>query len=113
MREPWFDANSWAWLPGTLLGIFGGLWGSLAGILAPQGKAQPLVLGLSWLLISLSLLMLAAGVMALASGQPYGVWYGLGWPGLLGTLVLAPLLPLVRKRYREAEERLMRDEHPN
>ncbi len=113
MAEPWFDANSWAWLPGTLLGCLGGLWGSLVGIFAPQGKARPTVLGFGWLLFGASLLLLAAGLTALVNGQPYGIWYGLGFGSLIGTVVLGPMLPLVRKRYREAEERRITDGHPN
>lgn len=104
MVEPWFDANEWAWLPGTLLGVFIGLWGSIAGALAPQGKARPMVLGLGWLLFGMSLVLLATGVAALVNGQPYGVWYGLGLGGLIGTVVLGPIFPIVKKRYREAEE---------
>jgi hypothetical protein len=113
MIEPWFDANQWAWLPGTLLGVFGGLWGSLLGILAPQGKGRPLVLGLGWLFLGLSLLLLAAGLTALVSGQPYGVWYGLGLTGLVGTVVFAPLLSGAKKRYQEAEQRRMTDRQLN
>jgi hypothetical protein len=109
MVEPWFDEIHWAWLPGTLLGVFGGLWGSLVGVLAPQGKARPQVVGFGWFLLGLSLILLAAGMTALVSGQPYGVWYGLGLPGLLGLVVIAPLLPVANKRYREAEERRIRD----
>jgi uncharacterized membrane protein len=110
MNEPWFDPIRWSWLPGTLLGVLGGLWGSLAGTLAPRGKARPLVLGLGWLLFVASLVLLAAGLTALVSGQPYSVWYGLGLAGLVGTLVIAPLLPIARKRYRQAEERRMQAE---
>ncbi len=109
MAEPWFDANEWAWLPGTLLGVSIGLWGSLAGVLAPQGKARSFVLGLGWWLVGLSLVLVAAGLTALISGQPYGVWYGLGFGGLIATGVLGPILPVVRKRYREAEERRVTD----
>jgi hypothetical protein len=105
MAEPWFDAIRWGWLPGTLLGVLGGLWGSLAGVLAPQGKARFLVLGLGWLFLGMSLVLLAAGLTALASGQPYGVWYGLGLAGVIGTVVLGCLLPISRNRYREAKER--------
>lgn len=110
MNDPWFDPNYWAWLPGTLLGCLGGLWGALAGTFAPQGKGRPLILGLGWLFVAVSLILLAAGMTALATGQPDGVWYGLGLPGVVGTLCLGPLLPLVRKRYREAEERRMQAE---
>ncbi len=109
MTEPWFDANQWAWVPGTLLGVLGGLWGSLTGVLASQGKAQALVVGMGWLLLGVSLVLLATGLTALISGQPYGVWYGLGLPGLVGTVVIAPLFPVVNKRYREAEERRLNE----
>jgi hypothetical protein len=110
MSEPWFDANHWAWLPGTVFGCLGGLWGSLGGILAPQGKARPLVMGLGWLLFLASVGLLAAAVTALAVGQPYGIWYGLGLPGLLGVGLMGALLPVARLRYRQAEERRMQAE---
>jgi hypothetical protein len=110
MNDPWFDPNRWAWLPGTLLGVLGGLWGGLAGTLAPQGKARRLVLGSGELLQWLSVILLGAGLIALFTGQPYGIWYGLGLAGLIGTVVLGPALPQIRKRYREAEERRMQAE---
>jgi hypothetical protein len=59
--------------------------------------------------MGVSLVMLTAGLTAFVSGQPYGVWYGLVLPGFLGTFVIAPLLPVAKKRYREAEERRMRE----
>jgi hypothetical protein len=68
-----------------------------------------LVLGLGWLLLGVSLVLLAVGLTALVSGQPYDVWYGLGLPGLIGAIVIAPLFPVINKRYREAEERRMAD----
>jgi hypothetical protein len=62
-----------------------------------------MILGLGGLLFGASLVLLAAGLTALFSGQPYGVWYGLGLGGLIGTVVLGFVLPVVRKGYREAE----------
>lgn len=110
MAEPWFDPMQWAWLPGTLLGVLGGLWGSLAGVLAPQGKARPLVLGLGWSLLGVSLFLFAAGLTALASGQPFGVWFFLLSAGLLGEIFVV-LVPVVRKRYQEAEQQRMSEEY--
>lgn len=105
MTEPWFDPIRYAWIPGTLLGVGGGLLGSLAGVLAPRGKAKALVLGLHVSMLVVCFGLLVAAVVALTQGQPYGVWYGLGLPGLIGSTVLGGLLPVVLTRYKEAEQR--------
>jgi hypothetical protein len=105
MNEPWFDANSYAWIPGTLLGVLCGLWGSLVGILAPRGKAKSLVLGSLGLMLAASAICLSLGVLALLKHQPYGVWYGLMLPGVVGLVVLGSLTPVAFARYREAENR--------
>jgi hypothetical protein len=105
VTDPWFDPNRYGWVFGAALGIAGGVLGSLAGSLAPRGKARPLVIGLFVACIVLCALMLAAGVLAYLGGQPWGVWYGLGLPGVLGIFVLGGLMPVVQKQYREAEQR--------
>lgn len=107
MNEPWFDAIRYAWIPGTLLGVLVGLWGSLVGALAPRGKAKPLVLGSLGILLASALICLIAAIAALLSHQPHGIWYGLLLPGVIGLLVLGPLTPLVIMGYRQAEFRKM------
>lgn len=107
MSDPWFNPNLYAWIPGTMLGVVGGVLGSLAGTLAPAGKARRLVIGAFWGVLGLSAVLLAISVAAFISGQPYGVWYGLGLPGVIGLIVFGPLLPTVYLRYRQAEERRM------
>ncbi len=103
MTEPWFDANQYAWIPGTALGVLGGTWGTLVGILAPRGKGKPLIIGLWGLLMAYSLVLLITGVFALTQNQPYGIWYGLAFPGLLGLVLLGSLSYVMRLRYRQAE----------
>lgn len=105
MSDPWFNPNLYAWIPGTIFGSLAGVMGGLAGTLAPRGKAKTLVLGAWWLFTSVAAAFLLLGVVAFFSGQPYGIWYGFGLPGLIGTLLFPALLPVVQKRYREAEER--------
>jgi hypothetical protein len=107
MTEPWFDANAYAWIPGTVMGCLAGLWGSLAGILVPQGKGKGLVYGMATLLLACAVVSLGLGMYALFTGQPYGIWYGLGFPGLLISVILIPLLITVGNGYRKAEERRM------
>ncbi|MBK9114436.1 MAG: hypothetical protein IPM22_02015 [Betaproteobacteria bacterium] len=107
MAVPWFDPNLYAFIPGTLLGVVGGTMGALAGTLAPRGRARAFVVGAFAAMLALCAVMLVAAVVALAAGQPYGVWYGLGLPGLIGIVVFGALLPVVLARYREAETRRM------
>ncbi len=105
MSEPWFDPNLYSWIGGTAIGVAGGVLGTMIGILAPRGKCKRLVLGLHLGLIVVSLGFLVAGIVALAAKQPYGVWYGLLLPGVIGTFVFGSLLPTIRLRYRQAEMR--------
>ncbi|HEY2154335.1 MAG TPA: hypothetical protein VGH33_01810 [Isosphaeraceae bacterium] len=107
MTTPWFDPNAWAWLPGTLFGCLGGLWGGCAGMLAPKGKARGFVLGAGLLFIASAIAFLIAAIVAYRVGQPYGVWFGLGFPGVQGLILFPLLLPVVVHRYRQAEERRM------
>jgi peptidoglycan/LPS O-acetylase OafA/YrhL len=111
MKDPWFDPNAFAWIPGTSLGVLGGTWGSLMGCLAPQGKGKSIVVGTGIALFLLSIAFLVLAIVAVTTGQPYGIWYGLLLPGLLGTFLIPSLLFVVRIRYREAELRKMSAMH--
>ncbi len=107
MKEPWFDPNAYAWIPGTMLGVFGGLLGTLMGVLGSRGKARGLVTGMLKGGIVACAALAATGIAALALGQPYGIWYGLLLPGLLGVGILLPLRPVLRRTYEQAEARRM------
>jgi hypothetical protein len=109
MAEPWYDPNWYGWIPGASLGVVGGLWGTFAGLI---GRHRPaLVTGSLWLWLAGSVVLLATAVYALVQGQPYGVWYGLGLPGLLGTCMgiffLFTIRPVLLRAQREEEERRM------
>lgn len=108
MNEPWFDPNSMAWIPGTVLGVSLGLWGSIVGTVARQGQGRTAVLTINWVLELISLGLLVGGLVALLSGQPYGVWYGLLLPGLIGVGLTTWLILALPKFYRLAEQRKMR-----
>ena len=104
MNEPWFDPNAYAWIPGTMLGVYGAVLGTLMGVLGSRGKARGLVRGLHTAgLVACSALALA-GIAALLLGQPYGIWYGLGFPGVLGIGILLVLRGSLRRGYEQAEQ---------
>jgi hypothetical protein len=106
MNDLWFDPRLYAWIPGTLLGVIGGgIGGPLIGVFAPRGKFKAFVLGFYSMLIAACALLLIFGVVAYLTGQPYGVWYGLGFPGILGLIIFGSLLPVVLAQYRQAELR--------
>lgn len=114
MAEPWFDPSMFGvWfgtIGGGVLGPLGGLWGGLAGWLAPQGRGRTGVLMIGWGFFGTGVLLLAVGVYALAAGQPYGIWYGPCLIGGLFTVLFGALTPVVRHRYDQAEQRRLQAE---
>jgi hypothetical protein len=103
--DPWFNPSLYGWLPGTVFGCTVGLYGGITGWLAPRGRARGLVLGALWTFLAASTGFLAIGIFGLLSGQPYGVWYSLMLPGVIGVLVLGFNAPTVLRLYRIAEQR--------
>ena len=56
------------------------------------------------------IVQLILGLYALLAGQPYGIWYGPLLCGTIYTTVVGGLIPAVRLRYRQAEERRLEAE---
>jgi len=109
MSEPWFDANTF----GTLYGaIGGGVGGSLMGCLgafigyfAPRGKHRRFAMSAMLFFLVLGVIQLALGLVALMARQPFGIWYPMLLCGGIAVLVIGPLLPMIRLRYAQAEQR--------
>ncbi|MFQ5506159.1 MAG: hypothetical protein ACE5F1_15405 [Planctomycetota bacterium] len=112
--EPWFDPNRFgAWygsVAGGGGGVIGGTLGALGGWLAPKGKGRSFVIGGMFCMLVFGLANLAFGITALVLGQPYGIWYGGLLCGVIFTAVTASLIPVMNKRYRQAEQRRMEAE---
>jgi hypothetical protein len=96
---------------GSLVGVIGGLFGSAVGICAPRGIARGPVLGTHAVLIVLGGVVLLGGVTALLAGQPFHVFFPLLLCGFILTSVFGALLPVVRQRYSQSEERRMEAEN--
>lgn len=94
MQTPWFDP-SLAWIPGTALGILAGIYGSLIGILLPLSNAKRRMVGLGFLracyfgMAAAAVCLALLGVFAFFSGQPQPIWYGLGFAGFIGFILVA------------------------
>ena len=111
MADPWFDPNTFgAWfgaIAGGVGGTLGGCLGAAAGVLAPRGKGRSFILGAMYTFVLVGLVSLAVGVVALVMGQPYGIWYGPLLCGVIFVAVMGSLIPVVMRRYSEAEQRRM------
>jgi hypothetical protein len=86
---------------GGLLGCLGGLIGLLAG----RSRGRRFVMFATAVLILVGAAALLAGVVAVALGQPYAVYYPLLLGGVLLVGILAPMRPKLRQRYEEMELR--------
>ncbi len=109
MRRPgaWWSAEGAAWI-GVAGGVLFGTLGAVIGILIGRGRARGLAMTLCWLAAALGLGTLVIGLIALALGQDYAVYFPLLLTGALGTTIF-PLLALrSRTVYAQGELRRMR-----
>ena len=97
------EAGAFGGIGGALIGCFGGL----IGLLAAKGTARNFVLATIKFFIALGIVLLAAGIVAIALRQPYAVWYALLLPGFILTIVFSINLPSIQRRYDELEIRRM------
>ena len=109
MAEPWFNEIWFGALYGSIVGGGGGtlagVLGALAGSLAPQGKGRSLILGGMYAMVGFGVLSLVFGLVALFAGQPYGIWFAPVLAGVIFVSVVGSLVPVIRRRYEEAEPR--------
>jgi len=95
-----------AWFSDRTAGWIGGCGGSIIGCLVPalgwlsrKGKCRKLVLGTAVALVGLGAILSIIGITALASKQPYGVWFVFLLSGVLLVTLLPPQLLLMRKNF--------------
>ena len=108
--EPWFSPGLAGSVFGGGVGVLGGIYGSVVGVLAPRGKGRGYVMALHWGAIALGGVFLVAGITAVVSGQSYGVWGALLLPGVLLTVLMGTMTPIIKQRYRQAEHRRLQAE---
>jgi hypothetical protein len=107
---PWWTERTAALIGaigGGGLGTLAGLFGSAVGMLVPRGKGKTVVLTIHTLLLVVGVISLVAGIAAVSMRQPYHVYFPLLLIGVILTIVLGGLLPVVRRGYRIAEQRRM------
>lgn len=107
-EDPLQAAGQWfgdrrAGLIGAIGGTVIGLWGALIGILASRGKARGFVLGSANALLVVGIASLVGGVAAVATAQPYAVYYPLLLIGIILVVVFGKLRGNLSARYEQLE----------
>lgn len=102
----WFGDRS-AGLMGGIGGALIGLWGALIGVLSSRGKARQLVLGSAMALLVIGILSLIGGVAAVATAQPYSVYYPLLLIGIILVVVFGKMRGILSARYEQLELKRM------
>ena len=105
MNEPWINPGILGGILGGTFGTLGGIVGTLAGAFVPRGKVKKLTLGVNTFAFVLSFISLVVGIVAYLSGQPYDVWFGFGYTGLICTVMYGLGFRIILKRARDAELR--------
>lgn len=106
--EPWFSEKAAIYFGsfgGATIGVFGGILGGAAGVLAPKGKCRGFILNSMLGLGCLGIVFLITGITAYFTGQPYAIYYSFLLLGLILTSVMFAVRPAIRQRYAEAEQR--------
>jgi hypothetical protein len=98
----WWTDPTAGWIGGIGGSVFG-LLGGLLGTLGSLGKARRFVLTLTAALAGLGVMSLVVGVIAVALGQPYAVYYPLLLLGVILAAVCGGNLPSLRRRYEQIE----------
>ena len=102
----WFSDRSAALL-GGIGGSLIGLWGTLIGVLSSRGKARHFVLGSANALLVIGIASVVGGVMAIATAQPYTVYYPLLLIGIIVVAVCGKTRGSLSARYGQLELKRM------
>jgi hypothetical protein len=103
----WWSDETAGWI-GGVAGSAVGLLGAALGTLTSLGRGRRFVLAGLLALGVAGLVLLAAGLVALALGQPYAVWYPLLLMGVLEPVLAFSLLPTARRRFDARPPRRVR-----
>lgn len=110
----WMRGHAGAWWGDGQGGLFGGIAGSLLGLmgatigtLAGLGRGRRVVAALLIVMIAVGSISLLLGIVALMLQQPYAVYYPLLLLGVLSTVLGVAMIPVMKQRYHAAEFRRM------
>ena len=100
--EAWWTEQESGWLGGLVGGSIG-IFGAVFGITAGLGKARSFVLAMTLVSCGVGILMLITGTLAVATGQPYHVYFLFFIIGGVLAFVMGLNYPVLKRRYDQLE----------
>lgn len=109
--EPWFDEEMAGVIGAVLGGGFGGIWcggilGGMSSFYINRGLKK-LAYSLYGFSFAVGLALMGTGLLALVNGQPRYVWWPLNLCGLITSVVIGAVFPVIRKRFADREKQIM------
>ncbi len=109
MQEPWLDPEIFSWLPGTILGVVGAVYGAAMGALVSVKSMRAVMYLVDGILVVASFCMLLFGVTGFFMGQPYTLWGGFVLPGIIGVVAFSLLWVGLKALYKQVDEQEARE----
>lgn len=100
--QEWWSEQEAGWL-GGLVGGSVGIIGAMFGVTAGLGKARSFILALALALCGFGVVLLIVGAIAVATGQPYHVYFLFFLIGGVLAFVMGLNYPIVKRRYDQIE----------
>jgi hypothetical protein len=85
------------------VGVFGAIYGILAGVFGARGKLKTLILSMNIVSVILGMVLLSVGLYALLSGKPDHIWFLFVRIGVILVCIFLPLFFVARNMYRVFE----------
>ena len=97
MTDPWFATEVYAVMPGLIVGLTGGAYGVLIGLLINNKNFKHIFPIMTFVALFVCLASIIFGVVATVYDQPEGTFYDFASTGIIGLIVVGVVYRTINK----------------
>tara|TARA_R110001599_G_scaffold185680_1_gene379942 strand:+ start:33690 stop:34007 length:318 start_codon:yes stop_codon:yes gene_type:complete len=97
MTDPWFTTEVYTILPGLIVGLSGGAYGVLIGLMINNKNFKRIFPFMTVVALLVCLSSIIFGVIAMLYDQPEGTFYDFASTGLIGLIVISLIYRTINK----------------
>lgn len=97
MTDPWFSIEIYAVMPGLIVGLAGGAYGVLIGLLINSKHFKRIFPIMTVIALLICLGSIVFGVIAMLYDQPEGTFFDFASTGLIGLIVVGFIYYTIKK----------------